>query len=153
MKSKYRFNVKPEDCRYIVNEEKRKVICLIENTKYSFLNFANDNFVVSPDSLSNPWGTITLPNLHDHLLMPNRFCGIATCSDTDEWDEETGRLIAYSRAKDNLNKSFFKRANFFINTVDRHVNDAVNTLNRLGEKLEISTDRRHKKIIDAVGEE
>lgn len=150
---KYKFNVKPEDCRYIVNEEKRKVVCLIENTKYSFLNFANDNFIVSPDSLSGPWGTMTLPNLHDRLVMPNRFCGVATCSKEDEWNEETGKLIAYSRAKDNLNKSFFKRANFFINTVDKHINDAVDVLNILGQKLETSTERRHKKIENIIGEE
>ena len=30
MRSK--LNIHPEDCRFIVNEEKRKVICLIENT-------------------------------------------------------------------------------------------------------------------------
>ena len=149
----YKFNVKPEDCRYIVNEEKRKVICLIENTKFSFLDFANYNFALSPECLDGPWNRLVIRSLHDRLLMPNRFCGVATCSDTDEWNEETGRLIAYSRAKDNLNKSFFKRANLFINTVDRHINDAVDILNRLGEKLEISSDRRHKKIVDAVGEE
>ena len=150
---KYRFNVKPENCHYIVNEEKRKVVCLIENTKYSFINFANDNFIISPDNLSSPWAIPNIRNLRDRLLMPNRFCGIATCSDTDEWNEETGKLIAYSRAKDNLNKSFFKRANFFINTVDRHIGDAIDILNMLGQKLEVSTDRRHKKIKNIIGEE
>ena len=152
MKTKYRFNVKPEDCRYIVNEEKRKVICLIENTKYSFLNFANNNFVLAPECFDNPWGRI-YTNVWGHLVMPNRFCGIATCNENDEWNEETGRLIAYSRAKDKLNKSFFKRANYFVNTVDKHLNDAVDVLNRLGDRLEISTERRHQKIINTVGEE
>lgn len=149
---KYRFNVKPEDCHYIVNEEKRKVVCLIEGTKYFFLNFANDNFVLSPECFDNPWGKV-YNNMHDRLVMPNRFCGVATCSEEDEWDEEIGKLIAYSRAKDNLIKSFFKRATFFINTVDRHINDAVDVLNMLGQKLEVSTDRRHKKILDIIGEE
>lgn len=149
---KYKFNVKPENCHYIVNRDKRKIVCLIENTKYSFLNFANENFVLSPDCIESPWGKKYV-NIHDRLIMPNRFCGVATCSDTDEWNEETGKLIAYSRAKDKLNKSFFKRANFFVNTVDRHINDAVDTLNNLGDKLENSTQRRHKKISDIIGEE
>ena len=149
---KYKFNVKPEDCHYIVNKDKRKVVCLIENTRYSFLDFANKNFVLSPDCFDNPWGRMYV-NIRDRLVMPNRFCGVATCSETDEWDEETGKLIAYSRAKDKLNKSFFKRANFFVNTVDRHINDAVETLNNLGDKLENSTLRRHKKISSIIGEE
>lgn len=149
---KYKFNVKPEDCRYIVNKDKRKVICLIENTKYSFLNFANDNFVLNPDCYDNPWGKL-YSNISKNLVMPNRFCGVATCNETDEWNEDTGRLIAYSRAKDKLNKSFFKRANLFINTVDKHVNDAVDILNKLGSRLEASTERRHQKITDIIGEE
>ena len=147
----YKFNVKPRDCHYIVNKDKRKVICLIENTKYSFLNFANDNFVLNPDVFENPWGRKYI-DIRGRLVMPNRFYGIATCSPEDEWNEETGKLIAYSRAKDKLNKSFFKRANFFINTVDKHVNDAVDILNNLGSKLENSTERRHQKILDITGE-
>ena len=148
-----KLNTAPKNCKYIVNKEQRKVVCLIENTKYSFLSFANNNFVLAPDCLDSPWGKMTMSRLHDRLLMPNRFCGIATCSENDEWDEETGKLIAYSKAKDKLNKSFFKRANLYIHTLDNEIDSATQTLNALGQKLTANTERRHEKISSLIGEE
>lgn len=149
----YKFNIKPEDCNYIINKDKRKIVCIIEKTRNMFVNFAERNFVLSPTCVDDPWGIIPHRELGSQLLMPNRFWGIATCSEDDEWDEETGKLIAYSRAKDKLNKSFFKRADLYVKTLDRYVNDSIDVLNRLGEKLEISTERRYKKISNALGEQ
>ena len=52
-----------------------------------------------------------------------------------------------------LLKSFFKRANTYINTLDNWVNEAANTLNALGEKLTINKEKRHNHIKELVGEE
>lgn len=146
----YKFNVAQEDCKYIIDRDKRKVVCLIENTKFMFTDFMNHNFVIAVD----PFFTYSqsYKSLYPQLLMPNRFWGIATCDESDEWDEEVGKLIAYSRAKDKLNKSFFKRANCYVDTMDKYLNDSVDILNRLGDKLTASTERRHKKIADIIGE-
>lgn len=149
----YKFNIKPEDCNYIINKDKRKIVCIIEKTRNMFVNFAERNFVLSPMDIDDPWKIIPHRELGPQLLMPNRFWGIATCSEDDEWDEEIGKLIAYSRAKDKLNKSFFKRADLYVKTLDRYINDSIDVLNRLGEKLEISTERRYKKISNALGEQ
>lgn len=152
MRSK--FNIHPEDCRFIVNEEKRKVICLIENTDALFVDFADNNFDI-------PYDCMTLfgsrrpskKNFYKKLYMPKRFWGIATCAEDDEWDVEKGKLLAFSKAKDKLNQSFFKRADLYISTFDRSLNDAVVILNNLGAKLTASSKHRHEKIDKLIGVE
>lgn len=147
----YKFNVKPEECKYYIDEEKRKIVCVIDHTENMFINFADHNFVLTADCVDNIWRDSRRTRLYDQLKMPSRFWGIATCNPEDEWNEETGKLIAYSQAKDKLNKSFFKRANRYVDTLDKHLNNSVAILNKLGDRLEVSTERRHKKISDIIG--
>lgn len=152
---KFKFNVKPSDCRYIVNEEKRTIVCLIENTEHMFTRFADNNFDIPWDCANFIWGKNSSKSkrMVDKLRMPKRFWGIATCAKEDEWDVEKGKFLAFSRAKNKLNNSFFKRANFYINTFDKSLNDAVLILNNLGEKLTINADRRSERIKELFGEE
>ena len=151
---KYKFNVKPSDCRYIVNEEKRTVVCLIENTDRMFIHFAENNFDIPWDCMDSLWSHKPMNKLfHKKFYMSKRFWGIATCSEDDEWDVEKGKFLAFSRAKDKLNKSFFKRANLYVNTFDKSLNDAVSILNNLGEKLTVNTDRRNERIKELFGED
>jgi hypothetical protein len=147
---RYKFNNHPEDCRYIVNEDKRKVICIIEDTDRIFINFANNNFKIPCDCTDTYWGNKN--NLFPKLLMPKRFWGIATCSKDDEWDEEIGKKLAFSKAKDKLNKSFVKRANLYVHTFDKHLDRAVEMLNGVCGKLNASTEHRHNKLEAILGE-
>lgn len=151
----YKFNVKPSDCRYIVNEEKRTIVCLIENTEDMFTRFADSNFDIPWDCVSFIWDKNNSKSKHmfDKLRMPKRFWGIATCAEDDEWDVEKGKFLAFTRAKDKLNNSFFKRANLYINTFDKSLNNAVLILNNLGEKLTINADRRQERIKELFGED
>lgn len=151
---KYKFNVRPEDCRYIVNEDKRKVICLIENTENMFIAFANNNLEIPCDCYNTVWTPVKNSSKHFYrkLRMPKRFWGIATCAENDEWDVEKGKLLAFSKAKDKLNTSFFKRANFYINTLDRSLNRATTLLNNFGNKLTASSIHRHEKLAEMLGE-
>lgn len=149
---KYKFNVNPEDCRYIINIDKRKIICLIENTERMFITFAANNFDIPYDCMDSIWSSATPKHLHEKLRMPNRFWGIATCSEEDEWDEEKGKLLAFAKAKNKLNKSFFKRANLYIHTFDKSINDAVEILNTLGDKLTANTARRYAKLNKLLGD-
>ena len=150
---KYKFNITPEDCRFIVNEEKRKIICLIENTENMFIAFASSNFDIPYDCMDSIWSNATPKYLHEKLRMPKRFWGIATCAEDDEWDIEKGKLLAFSKAKDKLDQSFFKRADLYISTFDRSLNDAVLILNNLGAKLTANSLRRHEKIEKLIGAE
>ena len=152
---KYKFNVRPSDCRYIVNKEKRTIVCLIEHTEYMFTDFAEANFDIPYDCLGGWWGDRKSNNKHFHkkLYMPKRFWGIATCAEDDEWDEEKGKFLAFSRAKNKLNNSFFKRAQLYIDTFDKSLNDSILILNNLGNKLTVNADRRQERIKELFGED
>ena len=137
--------MRKEDCRFIVNEEARKVICIIDKCKYDFLKFADNNhFIVHPENLF----VDEADRLYDTLVMPNRFVGVATCDMEDTWNEDFGRELAYTKARDKYNKSFWKRANKYIDTLDTWAEEAVQCLDRYGEKLAQGQERRHTKITD-----
>jgi len=77
--------------------------------------------------------------------------GKAVCAAEDEWNEETGKLIAFSRAKDKCYKSFFKRANTFVQTVDRRLGDMIEMFNDFGMKLEDKREGMRQRIEGLTG--
>ena len=137
-------NITKDNAKFIINKDARKVICIIDQTSFLFVHYAEKNLKIPPDC-DNIWGGSS-SSLYPKLKMPNKFIGIATCSPEDEWNEEIGRMLAFSRATDNLNKAFFKRANIYINTLDNWITDAVENINNYGAKIEVNTKRRHNKI-------
>ena len=144
-----RFNVKPTDCRFVVNEKKRTVVCIYEGCESTLLDFLDKNTIIK---LFRFGCGSRIRTLKDRLYMPNRFIGIATCGEDDEWNEETGKLIAFSRMKDKLNKSFFKRAQTYIETIDKWLNETVDLFNSLGVKLEKNQEKRHENIDKLIGQ-
>lgn len=145
-----KINITKDKARFIVNEDARKVVCIIEHTRHLFLNYAEKNLKITPDC-DSVWGGES-SRLYPKLKMPDKFIGIATCDPNDEFSVETGKLIAFSRAKDKIHNSFFKRANTYINTLDDWLNQAAESINRYGDKIGINTERRHQKIIDLIGQ-
>ena len=148
-----KLNISSKDCKYIVDKNKKKIVCIINDTEYLFLNFVYSNFDIMVQDIGDTDFYIRKNSFSKKFKMPKRFVGVATCSETDEWNEDTGKLIAYSRAKDNLNKSFFKRANLYINSIDKEVDRAAEMLSNLGYKLTINTTKRHEKITSLIGED
>lgn len=145
-----KINITKDKARFIVNEDARKVVCIIDHTRYLFLDYAKKNLRILPDCDAQWIGRTSC--LYPKLEMPDKFIGIATCDPNDEFSIETGKLIAFSRAKDKIHNSFFKRANTYINTLDNWLSQAVESINRYGNKITINTDRRHQKIVDLIGE-
>lgn len=138
-----KINVKPtsENVRFIVQPERRKVVCIISNTKHYLGDFVD----LWGNDWSVPW------KVEDILRMPDRFVGVATCDENDEWDEEIGKSIAFSRAKYKLHNSFFKRANTFVNECDRTLSKLITSLNDYGEQLSANAEKREKWITEKVG--
>ena len=134
------------------NDPRKKVICIISDTKNLFHEFAGKNFHLSCTCDEAGWWLPFKPQLLKDTAMPNKFVGVAICSENDEFDEELGRTIAFSRAKDNLNKCFFKRASLYINTLDTWINEALDIVNAYGEKLSVNSAKRHAYIKERVGE-
>lgn len=148
-----KFNISMEDAKFIVNEEKHVVVCVIEDTKALLVNFVNDNFHIGTDLGLTYWSKYNDKAFRDKLYMPNKFVGIATCGPDDEWNEDIGRLIAFSRAKDNLLKSFFKHAQIYISSLEDWLDEAVTVFNNLGDKLAENSEHRHAYIEELLGPE
>ena len=135
--------IKMSDCRFYVNEEARTVVCVIPNTKYMLSNFIDEHFQYGDINFDY---AITTEYLRHELVMPNSFMGKAVCSADDEWNEEIGKMIAFSRAKDKCYKSFFRRANNFVNTVDRRLGSVIEMFNAMGNKLNDKREGLEQKI-------
>jgi hypothetical protein len=118
------------DCRFYVNEEERVVICVIPDTQEKFIDYVYD-MERSRGKVRFVYDWVFTPELR----LPKQFIGKAVCSKEDEWNEETGRMIAFSRAKSKFYKSFFKRANILVNTIDKTLTSMVNTFNSFGDVL------------------
>lgn len=145
--------IKMSDCRFYVNEEKKTVVCVIPDTRRILLRFIDDHMsnkdVNLSDAINGLWSS---GNFIDQLNLPNSFMGKAVCSDEDTWDEEVGRMIAFSRAKDKCYKSFFRRANLFVQTVDRRLQEAIDVFNDFGTKLEVKREALEAKIEEKIKE-
>ena len=139
-------SIRKEDVTYVVRPEQKKVIAYIEGTQWMFTDFVNENYPGSYVFWCNE-------SMEDKLRMPNKFIGVATCGPDDVWDENVGRLIAFDRMKDNLNKSFFKRANTFVAEMEKRLDIFCDRVNGYGMKLETNMNRRKEIINKILGEE
>lgn len=132
--------IKMSDCNFYVNEEKRTVVCVIPNTRDLLHEFICDNFRFSDFDFD--WALVN----EELIEMPSSFMGKAVCSKDDDWNEHTGRLIAFARAKGKCYTSFFKRANHFVQMIDGHLGDIVEAFNKFGDKLEKNRTKLEEDI-------
>jgi len=148
--------IKMSDCRFYVDKDARTVVCVIPHViKRDWEQHLTKDMVI--DYL---WEHFDFPDLKAHvgistefekkLQMPRSFMGKAVCAPEDEWDEETGKLIAFSRAKDKCYKSFFRRANMLVQMVDRRLGDMIESFNDFGIKLDEKREALEKKIEERV---
>ena len=121
-----------KNCKFIVKPEERMILCVIEGHHIS--NMLLDYVEEFDRSGVEIWPVGV--DLRKKLRMPYSFVGKAVCAEGDEWNEELGRKIAYSRAKNKLYTSFFRRANMFINEVDYKLNRMISRLNDFGKTLD-----------------
>ena len=141
--------IKMSDCKFYVNKDERVIVCVISNTRDMLENFIMEHFKFPDITLGD--GLIYWSKFYKQLHMPDSFIGKAVCMPEDEWDEELGKMIAFSKAKDKCYKSFFKRANLFIQTIDRRLGDAINTFNNFGLALEDKREGMKQKINEKLG--
>ncbi len=136
--------IKMSDCKFYVNEDERVVVCVIQNTKYMFEDYVCDHFRWKDFDI----GYLLPSNTYE---MPDSFMGKAVCSENDEWNEDLGRKIAFSRAKDKCYRSFFKRANSLINGIDRRLGEMVDSFNTFGDNLSKKKDNLQYQIDQELG--
>ena len=142
--------IKMSDCKFYVDEEARTVVCVIPQTKNMVLNFICEHFSFKDINMYDALG-FWEGHWVEHLEMPASFMGKAVCAPEDEWNEETGRMIAFSRAKDKCYKSFFKRANLYVQAIDRRIGDMITVFNDFGMKLDGKREALQTKINERIG--
>lgn len=141
--------IKMSDCRFYINEQARTIICVIPNTQYMLRDFIYQHFQFKDVDIweATNWSMI------NKIAMPYSFMGKAVCAPGDEWNEELGRMIAFSRAKDKCYKSFFRRANMLIQTVDKRLNDMITMFNDFGMRLEAKHEALQAQIDERINKE
>ena len=144
-KIKMKINIRPRNCRFIVNEQERKVICILENTRDLVTDFVDINSFDCPFYLTK--------KEYEELKIPNRFTGIATCAPEDKWNEELGKAIAFSKLKYKVNASMFKRGDKLVEILDKKVNRIIEQFDAYGEKISANEEKRHNWINTHMNEE
>ena len=139
--------IKMSNCKFYVDEDARTVVCVIPNTRWMVRDFIYEHFDWSDVSMSDA----LCYHMMEKIDMPHSFMGKAVCAPGDEWDKETGCMIAFARAKDKCYKSFFKRANTFVQTADRRLGDMIEMFNDFGMKLENKREALQNEIDDRIG--
>lgn len=145
----YNLDFDQSDCDFIVKEEERKVICLVNRTSNLFFNYMTSK--LPADLVSHYMRCGISQTLTNQLVMPNSFVGIATCNEEDEWNEETGRLIAFKRAKEKVVNSFFKRVNIYVAYQRDTLNAFVNHFTIESARAQADITHRNEYVESKIG--
>lgn len=130
--------------KFFIHPEKRKVVCVIENCSYDFLNFICEKTRMDYpiNKVNGDWREQDSKS----FLMPDSFTGIATCGEGDEWNEKIGKMIAFNRAKEKWGTSFFKRANRFMAEHNKIFEETCDIIDEFGCKLNENLTNMGNKI-------
>ena len=93
--------------KYFINEEKRQVLGLLEDTQWDAYNkiskmIRDTDFCVAPN---------------EKYMMPSEFRAVVQCDPSDEFSVEEGKRIAKKRILDRYYPALHKRVNKFIDAV------------------------------------
>jgi hypothetical protein len=92
--------------KYVVLEDKKTVIAILENTRLDGINKINK--VMGVDAGTSPFYVS-----HSKYLMPNIFKATVVCDPRDEWNVEEGKKFAKKKVLKNYYKSLDKRMDMF----------------------------------------
>ena len=135
-------NIRAKDCQYTVYPERRLVMCTIPNTTYTFIDDVTNEGMRVFINFNKKW--------EKRLKMPDQFVGVSMCHPDDKFDVEIGKQIAYNHARDRFNRSYYTRAQAFINLLDNYTNKCEEQYNDVGRKLSVAAQYRHKRIKELI---
>ena len=93
--------------KYFINEEKRQVIGLLDDTQWDAINKINKMMLDTDFCLC----------ACKKYMMPHEFRVVVTCDPSDEFDAEVGKRIAKKRILDRYYTSLDKRVSEFFNAM------------------------------------
>lgn len=120
---------------YYVNKDKRVIVCVIKNSTYNALDF------VSKSGLH-----FSMREENYIRLMPTRFVGRAKCAPEDTFDEHTGKLIAFDRAKEKYDLSFIRAVDAMLDYKLGALHDCERKLDRYIAKASEHHFRRKDEV-------
>jgi hypothetical protein len=106
--------------KYVILEDKKTVIGILENTRFDGINKINK--IMGVDA-----GTSSFYVSHPKYMMPNVFKATVVCDPKDEWNVEEGKKFAKKKVLKNYYKSLDKRMDMFradLKKLDNKVFDA-----------------------------
>lgn len=137
-------HIKMSDCKFFIDEKSRTVVCVIEGTRKAFYDYV---FWSEPDFDLSDF------TIGPQYSMPNSFMGKAVCSPDDEFDIETGKMIAFNRARFKYYSSFFKRANTLVQSIEKKLDFFTSQTNAIGMKFEDNYESMNRRINERVKRE
>ena len=134
-------NIKMSNCDFYVDKEKRTIVCVINNAQCALYNYMDETFATGGFA----WYTCRMSHWAE---MPKRFVGKAVCSEEDEWDEEFGKLLAFSRAKHKFYSCFFNRAGMILKKMQEQLSHTTNELEDFAKKASMNAIKLQARIKD-----
>lgn len=130
------FGVNKKNCRFYVDEAARVVVCVIPDTRPTFINFLEENLYQNEIMLP-------LPNYRDYDF-PSSISAKAKCAPEDEWDEEFGRELAYQRAKEKYYRYFFNYADKYFAYIEKQASRCAELFNGIQARLNKKADTQNE---------
>lgn len=112
--------------RYFINEEKKVVVCKLEN--------CNAELICDMCHKGYPG--------HDAMLIEDEFIGKAKCSPEDIFDVEIGKKIAYDRAVAKMCKAKKRALIYFVNGNKKFIEELEKDSNKLISRYDATIDRK-----------
>lgn len=128
--------VNKKNCRFYVDEAARVVVCVIPDTRPTFINFLEENLYQNEIRLP-------LPNYRDYDF-PSSISAKAKCAPEDEWDEEFGRELAYRRAKEKYYRYFFNLTDKYFAYIENQVSRCAELFNGIQARLNKKADTQNE---------
>ena len=122
--------------RYFVNEEKKTVVCKLENCSGSLIC----------DMSKKGW-----PG-HPAMIIDDEFTGKSRCSAEDVFDVEIGKRIAYKRALAKVCKAKRRALLNFIEGQIKFAEDIARDAHKLISKYEATIEKKDRDITRILGE-
>ena len=136
-----RLNIQPEQCKFYVNKEERIIACVYTcapTTLLDFLQSDDDSYDVSD---------------YTALRLKGKYSAVARCSAEDEWDEQTGRDLAFMRLKQKYLHNVFRCAQNWINHKDEWLCAKMEKMNKFGALGQKDIDRYIEKLDNVIKKE
>lgn len=135
------------NCLFVVNKKKGVVVCRIEDTSDQFINYVKEKVLYPIMSFNSCfWNDLVMSKYYNKLKMPNEFIGIARLGEGDEWNEDYGRRLAYYRAREKYNRSFYKRAKTYFDLYDNILDQANEILVASWQKSNRNQERLKESL-------